>query len=154
MNTTATLNPIFASGCNTPFLTAISTRGHCPVLITSPQLQQLLPVVGWLIVTVLIISPSSEFKNNNNKKKSFHAVLFFQQDWQRRTIWRETSVEPSSRKMQPTCSPDVLTLVIPGLALPIVAAALRTGTHVSWNTWSQFRFPPYFYCKVSFSLFR
>lgn len=39
---------------------------------------------------------------------------------------------PSGRKMTPTCPPDVLALVVPCLALAVVAASLRerTRTHV------------------------
>lgn len=41
---------------------------------------------------------------------------------------------PSVRRTQPTCSPDVLTLVVPCLAFPIVAATLREKADTLWVT--------------------
>lgn len=48
---------------------------------------------------------------------------------------------PSVRRTQPTCSPDVLTLVVPCLAFPIVAATLREKADTLWDTGHRAVFP-------------
>lgn len=65
---------------------------------------------------------------------------------------REARVSSPSRKMQLTCPPDMLALVVPGLAFPIVTAALGTGTHIRRPT-QPVSLPPDLDCKVSFCCF-